>query len=124
MQVLLVEDEPLVSHVLRDMLEGDGWSVCEAANATEALRAAAAESEKSLLAVVDVGLPDASGWSVLSTLHTAKPHAGLIAVTGVLDSEPPPGLATQAGIGLLQKPFTEDVLLRTVHQVMDTAGAT
>jgi two-component system, OmpR family, KDP operon response regulator KdpE len=62
-RVLIVEDDPAVRAVLRTLLKGQGYSMSEAATAARAV--IGARSYRPDLLLVDLGLPDADGLSVI-----------------------------------------------------------
>jgi two-component system KDP operon response regulator KdpE len=66
-RILLVDDEAPIRRFLRVALEAEGYGVIEAATAREGLAAAARESPA--LVVLDLGLPDADGLTVLRNLR-------------------------------------------------------
>ena len=66
-RVLIIDDEAPIRRFLRVALEAEGYGVIEAATAREGLAAAARETPA--LVVLDLGLPDADGLSVLRNLR-------------------------------------------------------
>ena len=88
--VLVVDDEPQIRRVVRNVLATDDVRVLEAATATEGVDLAAAE--RPTLIVLDLGLPDADGaevcreirkWSaapivVLSARHSDREKVALL----------------------------------------------
>ena len=62
-RVLVVDDSEVVRLAARMVLDGAGWEVAEAATAAEGLRAM--ESVDPDVVLLDLGLPDADGFSVL-----------------------------------------------------------
>jgi DNA-binding response OmpR family regulator len=62
-QVLIVEDDPAVSKLIKSYLEGEGYGVAVAG--TVAGMRAAVESGKVDLIILDVVLPDEDGWRAL-----------------------------------------------------------
>ncbi len=66
MHILLVEDSALVSDAMRVLLEAAGHRVTHAASAADAITAATADAPDLML--LDLGLPDADGLTVLTTL--------------------------------------------------------
>jgi len=66
-RVLVVDDEAPIRRFLRVALEAEGYGVIEAATARQGLAAAARESPA--LVVLDLGLPDSDGVSVLRELR-------------------------------------------------------
>lgn len=66
-RILLIDDEAPIRRFLRVALEGEAYGVVEAATARTGLAAAARETPA--LVVLDLGLPDADGLSVLRELR-------------------------------------------------------
>lgn len=66
-RILVIDDEAPIRRFLRVALEAEGYSVIEAATARAGLVAAARETPS--LMVLDLGLPDADGLSVLRDLR-------------------------------------------------------
>jgi DNA-binding response OmpR family regulator len=67
--ILVVEDDAATRTFLADNLTADGYELLVAASATEGLRLM--ETKFPDLAVIDVGLPDASGYELLRRVRTA-----------------------------------------------------
>ncbi|TMV70672.1 response regulator, partial [Thioclava sp. BHET1] len=66
-RILVIEDEAPIRRFLRVALEADGHFVTEAATAREGIKRAALEAPA--LVILDLGLPDAEGLSVLRTIR-------------------------------------------------------
>jgi two-component system, OmpR family, KDP operon response regulator KdpE len=66
-RILIVDDEAPIRRLLRVALEAEGYDVLEAATARGGLAASARETPT--LVVLDLGLPDADGLSVLRDLR-------------------------------------------------------
>lgn len=80
--ILLVEDDALLRHAFRLLLEDAGYRVREAGSAAEAL--AAVDGEIPSLILLDLGLPDRSGLDVARALRV-RPETGdvpIVALTG------------------------------------------
>ena len=69
--VLVIDDEPPILRFLRTSLRAAGHNVLTAENGMEALRTLAAE--KPDLVVLDLGLPDRSGFDVISEIRQRSP---------------------------------------------------
>jgi two-component system KDP operon response regulator KdpE len=66
-RILVIDDEAPIRRLLRVALEGEGYGVTEAATARAGLATAAREAPA--LVVLDLGLPDADGLSVLRQMR-------------------------------------------------------
>lgn len=65
--ILIVEDEPGIADTLHYALASDGFEPCLCASGAEAL--AQFQARLPALAILDVGLPDISGFELLRRLH-------------------------------------------------------
>ena len=75
-RILVIDDEAPIRRFLRVALEAEGYGVVEAGTAREGLAMAAREAPG--LVVLDLGLPDADGLSVLRDLRGWSPVPVLI----------------------------------------------
>ncbi|HXN10928.1 MAG TPA: response regulator [Steroidobacteraceae bacterium] len=69
--ILVVEDEPQIRRVLRTLLELEQFRVIEAENAARGLIEAG--THKPDLAIIDLGLPDRDGLSVIAGIRAWSP---------------------------------------------------
>ena len=69
--VLVVDDEPPILRFLRTSLGAVGYRVVTAEDATAAL--AMVRTEKPSIIVLDLGLPDRSGFEVIAELRKHSP---------------------------------------------------
>lgn len=65
--ILVVDDEPQIQRFLRPSLIASGFNIISAANAAEALRAF--QSSQPDLMILDLGLPDADGKTVIAAIR-------------------------------------------------------
>jgi type II secretory ATPase GspE/PulE/Tfp pilus assembly ATPase PilB-like protein len=103
--VLLVEDEAPLRHVLRDLLEREGFTVVEAADGVQALD----EVDRSApdVLVLDLNLPRLDGYGVLSHLRARPSTAKLpvIVLTAKGDEENEVKVFETGANDFLTKPF-------------------
>lgn len=109
-RVLLVEDEAPLRHVIARNLTSRGVQVREAATAAEAIEASNAELPELLL--LDINLPDRTGWDVLRDLIERNVEVPTIVVSAVRVSQS--RLDEFRPIAYLPKPFPIEALLRLV----------
>jgi two-component system KDP operon response regulator KdpE len=106
--VLVVDDETQIRRFLRISLEAHGYHVHEAANGRDALLKAA--QIRPDLIILDLGLPDLDGQSVL--LHLREWTQTPIIILSVQDSDQDKVAALDAGADdYLTKPFSVEELL-------------
>lgn len=109
--ILLVEDEPRLRQTLLRSLTGRGHAVELATTVAEAnVRAISGEHDVMLL---DVNLPDATGWDVLRAMR----DAGCTLPSIVLSAAPPNPARVREfrPVGILYKPFPMEALLRLIR---------
>jgi two-component system KDP operon response regulator KdpE len=77
--VLIVEDEPPIRRLLRTSLGANRFAVLEAANGRDALGMIA--SEKPEVVLLDLGLPDMDGLSIIRTLRAAGDKTPIVVLS-------------------------------------------
>jgi DNA-binding response OmpR family regulator len=111
-RVLLVEDEPALRLVIVRNLTSRGIVVREASTAREAITAAAEDTPDLIL--LDINLPDQTGWDVLRELRRRNSEVPTIVVSAVRVSQQ--RLDEFRPLAYLPKPFPIDALLRLVFK--------
>jgi len=113
--ILIVEDEATLRQVISRNLEARGHAVQGAATAREALRYLT--EWKPDLMLLDINLPDRSGWDVLRELRERRIQVATVIVSAVRVS--PARLEEFRPVAYLPKPFPLDALLRLVDSEED-----
>jgi PAS domain S-box-containing protein len=113
--LLLVEDDQAVRSLARLVLEGQGYTVLEAAGGAQALALAARHAGPLHALVTDLVMPGLGGREVADRLCGHRPGLPVLYVTGYGDEAAEGGGAT----GVLQKPFTPASLARSVRELLD-----
>jgi len=115
LDILLVDDDPLVRQSLAMLLEKEGFAVTPAACGKDAL--AAGETQLFDLVVCDVRMPDLDGLEVVRRLQEAHLEAHFVLITGFA-GEDAPIQALRLGIDdYLRKPFDLEVFLDRVREL-------
>jgi DNA-binding response OmpR family regulator len=109
--ILLVEDEPRLRQTLARSLQARDFQVVEATSAAEAVTAATADRFDMML--LDVNLPDATGWDVLRRLRGADRELPVVVMSAVPPN--PARVREFRPFGILHKPFSIDALLRLIR---------
>ena len=113
--ILLVEDSALVSGAMRVLFEETGHRVTIASSAAEAIEAATADAPDVML--LDLGLPDADGLTVLEALNArGRTPRRTIALTGDGDDATMQRCRAAGCDEVLLKPVPPRELLRKVGE--------
>jgi two-component system cell cycle sensor histidine kinase/response regulator CckA len=120
--VLVVEDESSLLALVARTLRGLGYTVLEAPNSTEALRAALEHAGEIHLILADVVLPDMSGRLLTAQIAAVRPGIKVLFVSGYPSDAIVHHGVLDAHVAFLPKPFTADNLARKVREVLDPGG--
>jgi signal transduction histidine kinase/CheY-like chemotaxis protein len=117
--VLVVEDEEALREVTRRIFTRNGYQVITAANGLEALGIADGYPGEIHLLVTDVVMPHMLGREVAEKMRVIKPEIEVVFMSGYAR----PVLASQgrldAGVALVEKPFSEADLLAVAGRVLN-----
>ncbi len=114
---LLVEDEPFVAMVARQILEDEGFHVSHANTGAGALSVLEAGPKELVLAVVDIGLPDMSGDALVQQIAAFRPDLPVMIASGYGADELLQRFPSGGRTALLPKPYDTAALrsaLRTL----------
>ena len=119
--ILLVDDEEGVRKLLSAVLHNGGYTVIEAANGLAALSVYEKNAHKIDLVLTDVVMPQMNGFELGLRLAEKNPDIQVLYLSGYRDSpiSSAPGEPPKA---FLNKPFTPEVLLTKVREVLDEGG--
>jgi DNA-binding response OmpR family regulator len=109
--ILVVDDEPAVAEMLRDILVSEGYAVDRAANGGDALMLVSLSRPDAV--ILDIKLPDTSGPEILARLRELDESVPVLMLSGSDDEELARALKAGAMDGI-RKPFDFDALLRAV----------
>jgi CheY-like chemotaxis protein len=117
--ILLVEDNEGVRTYAKSVLEELGYWVLEAADAHEALRLVAKKPQISLL-FTDVVLPGSdNGRALADKLRERYPELPVLYTTGYTRNAIVHQGRLDAGVQLLNKPYTQQDLARKIREMLD-----
>jgi DNA-binding NtrC family response regulator len=116
--ILLTEDEPDVRGLLRDMLTSSGYTVIEAENPADALAAAAARPEAIDLLLTDVVMPGGTGRALAREMAAIQPNLKVLYISGYPEHGTTPGSVLEPGVPFLPKPFTRQLLLENIRELL------
>ena len=117
--ILLVEDDPLLRHAFRLLLEDAGYEVHEAGTAAQALDEAA--TRKPALVLLDLGLPDRPGLDVARELSSRADTANIpiVALTGRVGAAEQRACMEAGCTQYITKPVEPRELLRRLPSFFD-----
>jgi PAS domain S-box-containing protein len=119
-RILVVEDEPDIRLLLRMVLEGNGYSVVEAADAHRALSAVGDDPPD--LVVLDLMLPGLDGWGVLNALQQDLAPDVPVVVVSALSSVRDKLRAFEGGaVDYVAKPFARETIIDAVEAALTPA---
>ncbi len=111
--VLVVDDEPAIRELLRDLLDDEGYHVLAAMDGTAALLAARHHPPDLVLA--DLMMPGLDGRALAERLH-ADPqtaHVPVVLMSAAYHPQPEDRFAL-----VIHKPFDLDAVLQTIHSYL------
>ena len=114
--VLVVEDEPVVRHLVVETLEDLGYRALEAANGDTALRILQSAQRIDLL-ITDIGLPGLNGRQLADAGRSQRAGLKTLFMTGYAENAASSSFL-QPGMEIITKPFTMDVLARRVQEML------
>ncbi len=117
--VLVVEDEEMICKITKSVLETHGYKVLIAHNGAEAIPLYEQNRDEIKVVIMDMMLPVMDGLTCIKTLREINPTVKVIAVSGLDRSESLAEGYTTPAQAFLPKPYTSDILLKTVHEVIE-----
>ena len=116
--ILRVEDDSLLRHAFRLLLEDAGYRIHEAGTAHEAVEKARHATPD--LVLLDLGLPDAPGLDVVRTLRLHEPtqDTPIIALTGRVGAEERTECIEAGCTSYLAKPIAPRDLLKRLSEFL------
>jgi len=115
--ILVVEDDNFFSKFLEKLLGFNGYSIQLAQTGQEALKCIS--REKMDLVLLDIGLPDMDGRSVLKRIGTDAPDTPVILMTGDASIESATKAIQNGAYDYLAKPLEPSKLFKTIQNALD-----
>ena len=118
--VLLVEDEEMVRHLTRKILQENGYQVLVAQHGREALHTAEQYQGTIHLMLSDVVMPQMSGRELAEQLAQLRREMKVLYMSGYTDDAIVHHGVLDEGMAFIEKPFSPAALTRKVREVLDT----
>ena len=116
--ILVVEDNEMVREMVREMLEGYGYTVMTAADPGRAIEMISNNRPRIDLLVSDVVMPGMSGPEMYEQLVEQLPGLRVVYISGYPMSPSIRSGTLEEEVSYLQKPFTAEALLERIRLVI------
>jgi len=116
--ILLVEDDPKVRQLIGEMLRRRGYQVVEAGGGREAVSLVEQDPLALDLLVADVVMPSMSGRELAGIVSSLRPGIKVLYISGYPDDQLRQHGVSPLEANLLQKPFTQEELIRKVEELL------
>ncbi|HYJ46250.1 MAG TPA: PAS domain S-box protein, partial [Pyrinomonadaceae bacterium] len=117
--ILLAEDEELVRHLAREVLEMHGYNVLEAANGGAAFLICERHQGPIHMLLTDVVMPEMGGGELAKRLASIRPEMRVLYMSGYTDNAIVHHGVLDEGANFIQKPFSADALAQKVREILD-----
>jgi signal transduction histidine kinase/ActR/RegA family two-component response regulator/HAMP domain-containing protein len=118
--VLIVEDEPVLRDMARDILEECGYKIIEASSGNEAFEVWNRHASQIDLLLTDMVMPGGiSGVDLAERLLASRPQLRIVFTSGYAANEVNREVLARTRARFLPKPYTHDELAQTVRECLD-----
>lgn len=120
-RILIVDDEEVVRRFAARVLEEAGYTTATAVDGAEGLRTVSEGSSRFKVVLSDIVMPRLNGVELMEALSITHPRLPVILMTGYATTQ----LAERgitAPCGVLNKPFTSEVLVAEVRRCIDRSS--
>jgi signal transduction histidine kinase/ActR/RegA family two-component response regulator len=118
-RVLVVDDDPMILHLVRTTLQRAGYRVETASSADDALRSYTRAAEPFRLVLSDLVMPHVSGMDLVRQLQTHDAGVNVLFMSGQVACSACGPQAPAREFDLLAKPFRPEGLLRAVRSALE-----
>lgn len=115
-QVLFLEDEPTIREVLTEYMQLSGYQVTSVSRGDDAIRLIGSGNYD--IAVLDIMVPGADGFQVLSHIRAAKPETAVIMLTALDDEQTQVKAFNCYADDYVIKPVSPIILLKRMETIL------
>jgi signal transduction histidine kinase len=115
--ILIVDDETAQREISREMLENKGFSLIFRENGLEAVNCIKDIKNGVDLVILDLMMPIMNGHDAFYEIRKIDPQVKIIIASGYINKKDLKGIATEPKTAFIQKPFSGEMLLRTIHDL-------
>jgi two-component system, cell cycle sensor histidine kinase and response regulator CckA len=120
--LLLVEDEAPVRESVRRLLEWHGYTVIEARNGADALEIYEGDQQGIDLVLTDLVMPGMGGHELVERLRARQPDLPVVFMSGYADKGMTSNSVLRKDTAYLEKPFTVELLVQRLREVLEGSG--
>lgn len=121
--ILVVDDDLLVRRAVAMTLRGLGYTTYEAANGNEAVELYRQHHDAIRAVVLDVIMPGMSGRATYAAMRSVDPSVAVLLMSGYTKNEDVQVLLEQGARGFVMKPYSVEVLARSLADALKQANA-
>lgn len=115
--ILIADDEEMILEVASAMLDHLGYQVIAASNGREALQKFIQHQQEINLIILDISMPEMDGFQCLAEIRQQSTIPALLS-SGISQILTHDDITHHKAQGILPKPFTLDVLQKTVEDAL------
>jgi DNA-binding NtrC family response regulator len=115
--ILVVDDEPDIRELIKDILEDEGYQVATASNG-ESARVSVKQKRPQLI-LLDIWMPDTDGISLLREFMSENPHQTIVMMSGHGTIETAVEATRLGASDFIEKPLSTAKLLRGVEVALE-----
>jgi len=120
--VLLVDDDKVIVHAGKRMIESLGYAVMPAENGEEALKIFENSHDRIDLVILDMVMPYVNGGEVYDRMKEISPGVRVLLASGYSLNGQAEDIIARGCNGFIQKPFNTVELSRKIREIIDTAN--
>lgn len=117
-EILIVDDDPQVLHLLRRMLSGDTYNVTTVTSVAEA-ESLLLEGNTFELLLTDLSLPKQDGIEMLAIARERDPSMIPLVITGHVSKHSEEALHDEGAFDIIPKPFHPNMLRNKLHEALE-----
>jgi PAS domain S-box-containing protein len=118
--ILFVDDEEIVAHVSKEIMEELGYSVITARNGSDAVKIYRSRKDEIDLVILDMIMPEMGGGETFDNLKLINPQVKVILSSGYSIDGQAMEIMKRGCHGFIQKPFSIKSLSGKVREVLDS----
>ena len=120
-RILIVDDEEQIRTMLRGVLQDEGFQTLEADSGEGVLDLVTQQQPR--LVILDIWMPHVDGIALLEQLQAQDPELPVIVISGHGTIETAVRATKLGAADFIEKPFSLETLLRSVHRALGTEHA-